>query len=204
MDHWPLPGSGTRESSVVRLDRCAPSSSTWTIGSRLCAKKFKAAPSPLVVRVDVPARRPALVKHAGWFVVQLRPSADVADKREDPRAELSVVWQRSDGLFLSTLVLLRDRVDVEPNPDFTAVLNAKVGLHIFQPDQLGPFVVVWVIFRLPILGHEVGECAVGYLRVEVFNVQVACALWLCGFVVVETVAIYGSIGIKSSVTVGYF
>ena len=90
--------------------------------------------------------------------------------------------ERGHGPLLFTFVPLGDGVDVEPNPDFTVALNAKVGLHIFQPDQLGPFVVVWVSFRLPILGHKVGECPVGYLRVKVVNVRVVCA---CDFLVVK-------------------
>ena len=122
------------------------------------------APSSLVVRVDVSTSRPVPVELTGLLVVQLLPPVGVADEWEDPRAQLRVVRKRGDGLVLVGSVLLRDRKDVEPNPDFAVAVNAEVSLDILQPAQLGPFVVVWVIIRLPILGHEVGRRAVGHLE----------------------------------------
>ena len=44
-------------------------------------------------------------------------------------------------------------------------MNVEVPLHVLQPAQLGPFVVIRVVDRLPVLGHEVGKGAVGHLRV---------------------------------------
>ena len=122
-------------------------------------------PSPLVVRIDVSANRePAIGDEPAWFfVVQLLPSTGVADEREDPCAELRVVRKRRDGLGLVDPVLLRDGVDIEPDPDFAIVLDAQVGFDIFQPSQLGQEVVVRVWVPLPILGDEVGEGAIGYL-----------------------------------------
>ena len=72
--------------------------------------------------------------------------------------------ERRDGLDLLLAVLPRDREDVEPNPHLMAGVDAEVGLHVFQPSQLSALVVVWVVGRLPIVGHEVRECAIGYLN----------------------------------------
>ena len=130
------------------------------------AEQLESTPSPLVVSVNVSARWPARVEHARWFVVQLLPSADIADKWKDPRTELRVVRERGNGLLLFTLGLLRNGEQVKPNPDFTVAGNVKVGLDVFQPSQLGPFIIVRVIRPLPIVRHEVGECAIGYLRMK--------------------------------------
>ena len=125
-------------------------------------------PSPLVVRIDVSANRePAIGDEPAWFfVVQLLPSTGVADEREDPCAELRVVRKRHGGLVLVEPILPRDRKEVEPNPDLTVVLNTEVGFDVLEPFQLGPFVVVRMVFRLPIVGHEVGRRATGYLSAE--------------------------------------
>ena len=126
------------------------------------AEEFKATPSPLVVRVDVPTNLAVRVR-TSWYVVQSLPVAGVTDERQDPRAQLRVVRKRRDGLGLVDPVLLRDGEDIEPDPDFAIVLDTEVGFDIFQPSQLGQEVVVRVRVRLPILGDEVGEGAIGYL-----------------------------------------
>ena len=114
--------------------------------------------------MDVPADH-ARDQLAGLFVVQLFPPARVADEWKDPRAELRVVGKRRNRPDLQSAVLPWDREDVEPNPDLMVAVNAEVGFHVFQPPQLRPLVVVRVVRRLPIVGHEVGERAIGHLRV---------------------------------------
>ena len=114
--------------------------------------------------MDVPADH-ARDQLAGSFVVQLFPPERVADEWKDPRAELRVVGKRRDRPDLLLAVLPWDREDVEPNPDLMVAVNAEVGFHMFQPPQLRPLVVVRVVRRLPIVGHEVGERAIGHLRV---------------------------------------
>ena len=130
----------------------------WNLGLWL-------VPSPLVVRVDVSANSSGK-ELGGLCVVKLLPSAGVTDEWDDPCAELRVVRKRCDGLVLVELVLLRDRKEVEPNPDLTGALDTQVAFDVLQPAQLCPLFVVRMIFRLPVVRYEVGRRAAGHLSVE--------------------------------------